>query len=215
MTLHLLRLKIRKIKVMNKEPISVILQRIMFNPLSYIHPQRIPHLLNVVEPSSKEVSAVNELLLHSLNLEYDDLNIKLSSLVQKLIRQWNALPQVAYLIGCHLLRKELAWNGASLKLPDWARHFMLIDIPSHDITGYSASKGREILCNNYIMNFGYSFLAYWAHELPKSIIQRMQILFPSIDDSLIFEIEDAEPLILLMALQYAKMYPNSVPSTSN
>lgn len=200
---------------MNKEPISFILQRIMFNPLSYIHPQRIPHLFSVVNFSSKEVSAVNELLLHSLNLEHDNLNIKLSSLAQKLIRQWNGLPQVAYLIGCHALKKELAWNGASLQLPSWARHFMLIDLPSYNLAEYSVNKGRDALCNNYIMNFGYSFLAYWARELPKPIVQRMQLLFPSIDDSLVLEKEDVEPLILILALQYAKMYPNSVPSASN
>lgn len=200
---------------MNKEPISVILQRILFNPLSYIHPQRIQHPLSVGDYSSKEVSAVNELLLHSLNLEYDDSNIKLSSLMQKIIRQWNQLPQVAYLIGCHALRKELTWNGAYLQLPCWVRRFMLIDIPNHNITANPIIKGRDALCNNYIMNLGYSFLVYWAHELPQSIFQRMQLLFPPMDDLVVFETKEIKPLILILALQYAKTYPNSVPSISN
>jgi len=186
---------------MRKLSLSDALQRVLFDPLSYLHPQRvrIPASLTV-RPAAR--AAANELLLHAYRLEVRCA--ALSPLARQWVRHWNHLPQAAYLIGCHALRAELAWGGASLSLPAWTHPFTTIDLP------VTQPAGQTVTGHDILLKTGYSQLLAWASKLPEPLAQRFPLLFPFDIDTVALQ-PAADPLILTLALQHAQRYPNIPP----
>lgn len=186
---------------MHKLSLNDALQRVLFDPLSYLHPQRaqIPASLTI-RPAAR--AAVNELLLHAYRLEVGCPT--LPPLARQWVRNWNHLPQAAYLIGCHALRAELAWGGKLLNLPAWAHPFTAIDLHVTPPTGQPVT-GHDIL-----LKTGYSRLLAWASTLPEPLTQRFPLLFPSCIDTVAVQ-PAADPFILTLAIQHAQRNPNIAP----
>lgn len=134
---------------MNRQPLPIIWQRIIFDPLSYIHPQRLqiaPEM--IVRPAAR--AAANELILAAWLLKNGEKECIQNSLTQLWLRQWRRLPQVAYLLGCHKLRADLARQGALLGLPDWAQAFwqcireqVYLSAIRRRITGFYLASGMH------------------------------------------------------------------------
>lgn len=187
---------------MNKQPFPVTLQRVLFDPLSYLHPQRVGFPANLTaQPAAR--AAANELLLAAFCLEVHHLN--LTPLAREWVRHWYRLPQTAYLIGCHALRAELAWEGGLLNLPIWASHFTSIALPT------DAVLGLQNINNSVLMKTGYAKLQAWGAQLPKPLAQRFPLLFPPHIDAAPPQ-PAADPLILTLALQHAQRNPNTPPT---
>lgn len=189
---------------MNKQSFPVTLQRVLFDPLSYLHPQRVRFPENLTAlPAAR--AAANELLLAAFRLEVHRLDLTL--LAREWVRHWYRLPQTAYLIGCHALRAELAWEGGLLKLPVWASHFTSIALP----TDAAPCLQNIDIDNNVLMKTGYARLQAWGARLPKPLAQRFPLLFPPHIDTAPPQ-PAADPLILTLALQHAQRNPNTLPT---
>lgn len=190
---------------MSKPILSDALQRVLFDPLSYLHPYRVQFPANLTATSAAR-AAVNELLLSVFRLEV--CHISLDPLARQWVRHWYHLPQAAYLIGCHALRAELAWGGGALNLPDWANNFTVIALPDAISIAQPAALGHDKL-----LTAGYARLQSWTSRLPKPLAQRLPLLFPPYIDSAAPQ-PAADPLILTLALQHAQRYPNIPPMFS-
>lgn len=187
---------------MNKQPFPVTLQRVLFDPLSYLHPQRVGFPANLTARPA-ERAAANELLLAAFRLEVYPFD--LTPLAREWVRHWYRLPQTAYLIGCHTLRAQLAWEGGLLNLPVWASHFTSITFPTN------VASGLQNIDNNLLMKTGYARLQAWSSQLPKPLAQRFTLMFPTHIDTAPLQ-PAADPLILTLALQHAQRNPNNPPT---
>lgn len=189
---------------MGKLSLTDALQRVLFDPLSYLHPQRVQVSANLTaSPAAR--AAVNELLLRAYRLDMRCTD--LSPLARQWVRHWGHLPHAAYLIGCHTLRAELAWGGESLNLPIWAHPFTAIALP------VTRPAGRPVTGHDKLLKTGYSQLQAWTSQLPEPLAQRFPLLFPADIDTVALQ-PAADPLILTLALQYAQRYPNIPPVPS-
>ncbi|TFZ48660.1 type III secretion apparatus protein OrgA/MxiK [Serratia proteamaculans] len=191
---------------MSRHSLSCSLQRVLFDPLLYLHPQRV-QIPEDLASCSAERAAVNELLLGAFRLEAG--HIDLSPLARQWVRHWHRLPQVAYLIGCHSLRAELAWKGGLLNLPSWAITFTAIDLPTKVSLNQSANI-QSVPGHEALMATGYARLRLWRSQLPEPLRQRFPLLFAPYVDSAAPQ-PAADSLILTLALQHAEKYPNSPP----
>ncbi|OXJ21506.1 invasion protein OrgA [Burkholderia sp. HI2714] len=186
-------------------PCSPALLRVLFDPLSYLHPRRLSLPVSLTgQPAAR--AAANELLLAAYQLRNDCTDAELDALARQLLRYWRRLPQAAYLIGCYARRSELAWRGAMLSLPQWARVFITIDLPT------DAATKQQPLCHNELLRIGYAQLRCWRKRLPVPLAQRFPLLFPPHVDAAPTE-PDADPMILTLALQYAQRHPHTPPTT--
>ncbi|EAV0498515.1 TPA: oxygen-regulated invasion protein OrgA [Salmonella enterica subsp. enterica serovar Typhimurium] len=195
---------IRRNRQMNRQPLPIIWQRIIFDPLSYIHPQRLqiaPEM--IVRPAAR--AAANELILAAWRLKNGEKECIQNSLTLLWLRQWRRLPQVAYLLGCHKLRADLARQGALLGLPDWAQAFLAMH------QGTSLSVCNKAPNHRFLLSVGYAQLNALNEFLPESLAQRFPLLFPPFIEEALKQ-DAVEMSILLLALQYAQKYPNTVPA---
>ncbi|EPE0972890.1 oxygen-regulated invasion protein OrgA [Salmonella bongori] len=194
----------RRNRRMNRQSLSIIWQKVIFDPLSYIHPQRLQIASEmIVRPAAR--AAANELILAALQLKIEEKENIQNSLTQLWLRQWHRLPQIAYLLGCHKLRADLARQGALLKLPDWAQAFLAMH------QGTSLSVCDKAPNHRFLLSVGYGQLNALNKCLPESLAQRFPLLFPPFIEEAAKQ-DAVEMSILLLALQYAQKYPNSVPA---
>lgn len=187
---------------MNTARLSMRLQRIRFDPLSYLHPQRVQIPARLINTPTAR-TAVNDILLRSYALDWQPF--QLDALAKQWIHHWYRLPHVAYLIGCHSLRADLAWKGNSCKLPHWANNFMRLTLPTE------ISTGHKVIGDTELLTAGYTRLHPWVTRLPQPLAQRFPLQFPAAIEMAINDTApqaEADPLILTLALQYAERYPN-------
>lgn len=140
---------IRRNRQMNRQPLPIIWQRIIFDPLSYIHPQRLqiaPEM--IVRPAAR--AAANELILAAWRLKNGEKECIQNSLTQLWLRQWRRLPQVAYLLGCHKLRADLARQEPCLACRIGRKHFwqcireqVYLSAIRRRITGFYLASGMH------------------------------------------------------------------------
>ncbi|HCZ4708595.1 TPA: oxygen-regulated invasion protein OrgA [Salmonella enterica subsp. enterica serovar Saintpaul str. CFSAN004144] len=187
---------------------STLLHQVVFDPLSYIHPQRtgiVPAL--ITRPAER--AAVNELLIRVGQLDThigESHHLLQDPVVQHLLRQWDLLVQTAFLLGCRARRGELAWQGKLLRLPEWARLFLQINLPVTAPFGIPKSVHGGLLCT------GYSLLLGSFSHFPRFLTQRVSLLFPpQAESAQLFS--PVDPLMLLLALQHAQRYPDKLFSS--
>lgn len=191
---------------MAKSSRSPALLRVLFDPLSYLHPRRLS-LPPALTESAAARAAANELLLGAYRLDSDCVDLELDALARQWLRHWQRLPQVAYLIGCHSLRAGLAWRGGLLTLPEWAHTFSAIALPT------DAAPPQPIPGHDALLRAGYARLQAWRERLPLPLAQRLPLLFPSHVDT-VEPAPGADPLILTLALQHAQRHPHTPPADS-
>ncbi|MGL5758798.1 type III secretion apparatus protein OrgA/MxiK [Plesiomonas sp.] len=181
------------------------LQRVLFDPLSYLHPARINLATRLLQPASARAAA-NELVLAIYQLDTNDMPT-ISNRQQRLwLNHWWRLPQTAYLLGCHSQKEQLARQGGWLQLPTWARHFAAINIPS------ALDHPSNARCTQLtLLHAGYSQLLAWSETLPYALAQRLPLLFTPELDRLSPLPARADPLLLTLALQHAQRNPQPLP----
>ncbi|WP_157644846.1 type III secretion apparatus protein OrgA/MxiK [Burkholderia ubonensis] len=190
---------------MDKLSCSPGLRRVLFDPLSYLHPRRLSLPVSFTgQPAAR--AAANELLLAAYQLRNDCTDAELDAMARQLLRHWMRLPQAAYLIGCHARRSQLAWRGAMLSLPQWARAFATIDLPT------DAASKQQPPCHDELLRAGYARLRCWRERLPLPLAQRFPLLFSPHVDAAPTE-PGADPTILTLALQYAQRHPHTPLAT--
>lgn len=177
------------------------LDRILFGPLSWIHPERV----RIPDQFNRGLcrSVINQVLLDALNISTQYDHRISNGLTRLFIDNWFILPKVAFLMSCQRYRACLAYGGKLEMLSAMARQFAQLELietsrcPSDispDVQWLRAQAINELLC--------------FSQDLPDAIRQRIPLLFPG-GGAISLERQinpTADVLLLRLAIQHAKRY---------
>jgi type III secretion system OrgA/MxiK family protein len=184
-------------------------QTVMFDPLAYIHPERLRMPAGFDAPAQR--STINRLLLDRYRLEAPPVGQQTHA-EKFLLKHWLDLPQIILLLGCQRLRLALTRRGASLRLPASVQAFMTLPLLSPLPLPQAANPDRAD-----ILRQGMQQLRISLGQLPAALAQRLPLLFapafdrvPERESDAAEDLEACDPahaLTLTMAVQHVKRYP--------
>ncbi|HDL6964380.1 TPA: type III secretion apparatus protein OrgA/MxiK [Yersinia enterocolitica] len=184
---------------------SESLNKILYDPFSYLHSQRLK-LNNHLILTAICRSAVNDLIFDVYHLTSPD--VKINTQLKFWLRYWDYLPQIVYLVGCHVNREKLMWRGRILSIPEWARDYLKMAQP---YTSELISSTLEKPTNSVILKAGYSGLIEYIEELPIPLKQRFPLLFPDWIDNVDSQFT-INPFILRIISQYVEKNKPIMPA---
>lgn len=186
---------------MDSQPFSILLNRVLFDPLAYLHPERIKIASEFISTATAR-SMANELIIaiFQLNVTLHELD----NITCQWVKHWFRFPQVAYLIGCQTLRADLAWQAGLFRLPAWAHVFTRMNFQT------PVSSARQPVDHQKIIQTGYSRLLSKITHLPEPLIPRFALLFhPCVDQAVPLPV--VAPELFNLAVQYAQTNPHQPP----
>lgn len=178
------------------------LNKILYDPLSYLHPERLKLNHGLISTPLCR-SFVNEIIFDVFNLSDNALTI--DSQVKFWVHNWYDLPQIVYLIGCHVSRGELMWRGRILFIPAWARNYLKMT-PSYIPEPLSSTLKEFTHCS--IIKAGYAGLTNYIDSLPPSLKQRFPLSFPDCVDNISSQFT-VDTFTLRIISQYVKKNQSS------
>jgi len=173
------------------------LLRVMYAPLDYIHPAYFAKPERSLTASEQQ--AINHTLIRRYHLNTSlDFSVR-SNDIARLISEWRAIPQVAWLLGCKLARGSLAMDGHLASLPPYARQFVDLPVicPALPLHGPISQSAIEM--------HGARYLFQWQAQLPESLAQRLPLLFAP-DNSVPCKDLVLNRSLLTFAFDYAKNF---------
>lgn len=190
-------------------------QSVIYNPLGYIHPQRLSLQAGFEAPAQR--AAINAMLLRRYRLEATPIASEQAAAAGLLLKHWFRLPQIALLLGCQRLRLSLARRGALLRLPLWAQSFAglpLLPQTGPDLAPDAVHASHDD--HGVLLRHGMQQLGIALGPLPAALAQRMPLMFAPAFDATAAPVCTAEEtrtpahsLTLTMAIQHVKRYPAS------
>lgn len=171
-------------------------QRILYDPVSWIHPHRFPAIENL--SSVRCQSVLNDILLEGFKLSTDCVDLN-NSRERYIISHWALLPGAALMAACHRHRAKLARSGLIAKLDKVTQQFALSCLTE------SESQGHERLTAQELVRLACQEAMAFSCSLSVSIRERVPLLFsssPTISHSAVYSENDE--LLLRMAIQHAK-----------
>jgi type III secretion system OrgA/MxiK family protein len=200
-------------------------QTVMFDPLAYIHPERLQLPTGFASPAQR--AALNRLLLAHFGLDaaqsatqaaaHED--VQETAAEKLLLKHWFHLPQIVFLLGCQRLRLALSRRGAMLQLPAAAQAFMTLPLlPPMQYTPTADIPGRAMLMRQGLRQL---LLGLGLDAFPAGLARRLPLLFAPPIDAVAepeYKMEEAagtaggtrdpaHALTLTMAIQHVKRYP--------
>lgn len=206
------------------DEMSRCMASIMYDPLSYIHPQRmcLPKLFD----TPRQRGVINDILMHQLGLPARLESVS-SILERQLVLNWTQLPYISTLIGAQLLKADLGWEGNLLHLSSSVQFFMSRRL---DVAKPHSRYSEEVLED--VQKIGLQHLLLWQLEASETLKKRMALLFPpnldicfakqysltlpptEFDFPLLTvsvrECRKVDLFLILQAIQYAKNYSDNV-----
>ncbi|MEB0140402.1 MULTISPECIES: type III secretion apparatus protein OrgA/MxiK [unclassified Undibacterium] len=180
--------------------VSSRLRTVIYNPLSYIHTQRL--MLPAQLQKSAQLALINRILIDHYQLSCVTPDVKPGSLDQLLLNNWSELPYAAYLLACHQQRNSLARAGRLLRLPAWARSFALLPLSERL---FPAENNDVRSCEHaFLMQAGLQSLALLCEPASIALQQRIPLLFASSPIAPAITATRAHFSLLLIALQHVK-----------
>ncbi|WP_339058235.1 type III secretion apparatus protein OrgA/MxiK [Candidatus Regiella endosymbiont of Tuberolachnus salignus] len=179
------------------------LDRILFDPVSYIHPARfkLPSLLR----GEKSRSLLNDMLINQYHLSTEQPLIV--GFTQQLIARWHYLPQISFLIACQRHRAILSRQGVLQRFPAWIQQFAKLNL----VAALPCQINQHV---NFIQLLadGAREMGLWHDQLPRSLRQRILLLFPPDIDSMVQKGKsiDSNALLITLAMQHVKKYPHAL-----
>ncbi|WP_210643622.1 secretion system protein [Pseudomonas sp. Tri1] len=179
------------------------LQRILAEPLGYLHPQRL------VIPAGFEGEAarslLNRIVLEGLALQGPWPSTPLTGVAKQWVRHWCRLPYIASLLGAYRLMPDLARGAALRCLPVSVRRF----------AGYSlgARSGPPIECSPVAMEqveaAGLNALWSWHGQVPPMLLERLALQFsePVVRLHRQWPLLKPDPTLFFLAVQHARFHP--------
>ncbi|MFH5255802.1 hypothetical protein ACGTRS_31670 [Burkholderia semiarida] len=181
--------------------------RILLDPLAYIHPARLT--LPGGMGGAEQRSVLNALIIDAYRLPID-LKAQLSHAERDLIDAWSILPDVCALIGAQLLKAELAWGGAQMSLPHRIRRFASFPVRQPMISSGAHQRRLRESGLPYVQAVGLEHLLAWQKDAAPALRARVKLPFaPEIDAFAPALQPDAPGDVFLVhqAIQYAKNHP--------
>ncbi len=180
------------------------LDTVLFNPLSWMHPQRLP--LKTGFDGIRQRSIINDMIIEAHGWSTQRPVLPETGLAPHFISQWHFLPQVALLIACQRHRAALTRQGRFMSLPAWVRSFAQLEIVDSAAPLPAAVRIPETL-----LAWGKNELVAGGRQLPAVIRQRISLLFSSDmdrDGNAGFH-PSPSPLLIKFAFQHAKRNPDT------
>lgn len=178
-------------------PLFLQVQHILFNPLGYMHPERLRIPAGLTQ-TDRTRQVVNGLILKSLALDSEPGELSVDTL--SFIKCWNDYEKIAWVIGCCISAQRLTWQGKIICAPNVARHYFSVD-GQPDIEPGCAPE----VCEEDVIRLGYTRLYPLAAALPFSFRQRFPLLFaPSVSDAETVTSVPVSASLLNMAVNYVK-----------
>jgi type III secretion system OrgA/MxiK family protein len=183
------------------------LQTVMFDPLSYIHPERfaLPARLD----AARQHAIINRMLLDHYRLSSCVPRAAPGSLDHLLAQHWELLPQLAYLLACQRFRVALLRGGRLLKVPAWARSFAILPLQRPD----DADAAADTLGSTALLEHGLVELLSRCRHAAPALQQRIPLLFPSFGKTTALPPPCATTQggnsLLILALQHVKSFSGS------
>lgn len=180
------------------------LQRILAEPLSYLHPQRLS--LPSQFDGAEARSLLDRMLLEGLDLQGPWPATPLSAMGNLWIGHWRELPYIARLIGAYCLMPDLAQGAALLRLPLSLRRFAGYRLGTR--RGASIEGSSDPL--EQVEAAGLNALWSWREQVPPMLLERLILQFsePVVGLSRQWPITEPDPALFFLAVQHARRYPN-------
>ncbi|KVO87660.1 hypothetical protein WL21_04560 [Burkholderia ubonensis] len=187
-----------------------LLDRILFDPMSYIHPARLRQDDGMCTIGARSV--LNDMIIDAYRLPVD-IALQLSRAERLLVAIWPMLPAVGALVGAQLLKSELAWGGAQLALPGWLRRFASMPIRRPPVSDDAGGRFVRAFGMPFVQAVGVAQLTAWQEAASPALRARIALPFPPEVDAPLPEWEAvpggaADVLLIHQAIQYAKNHPD-------
>ncbi|WP_237884957.1 secretion system protein [Pseudomonas sp. PGPR40] len=180
------------------------LQRILAEPLSYLHPQRLPVPAGFDGPEARNL--INRILVEGLALQGPWPSMPLTAVANRWVRHWAQLPYIAALMGAHRLLPNLARGAALQRLP----------LPLRRFAGCSLGdrSGLSIQCSPVSMEqveaAGLNALWSWYEQVPPMLLERLTLQF---SESVVrlhrqWPVTEPDTALFFLAVQHARLHPN-------
>ncbi|WP_030127895.1 secretion system protein [Pseudomonas sp. QTF5] len=180
------------------------LRQIFYEPLDYVHPQRLRIPEGFDGPDARD--ALNRILLEGFG-EHRSLPVTpLTPIADLWVRQWRQLPYVACLMGAWRLSAQLARGAAWQQLPMSLRRFASCrpgpraDVPLELST--APTQQVEVA--------GFNSLSGLSEHLPPLLLQRLSLQFTPEVVGLHkqWPVAEPDPALFFLAAQHARYHPN-------
>ena len=192
---------------------STLLQTVMFDPLSYIHP--VHFMLPTAFDNATQHAIINRMLIDHYQLSSELPVIAAGSRDHVFLKHWSQLPRLAYLLACQRFRVALSRGGKLLGLPHWARSFAMLPLP------LSQDKPMPVgvLNSTTLLEYGLADLLSHCRGLDPTLRQRLPLLFPFIVKTTATMLPAPLPILaptaktesgdilFTLALQHVKKFP--------
>lgn len=180
------------------------LQRILAQPLDYVHPQRLQ--LPPEFAGSEARCALNRLLVEGLGQPQLLPATPQTAVAQAWIRQWQQLPYIAALMGAWRLFPYLS-RGAALQA---------LSLPVRRFAGCRPGRrpplpvGLSSSPMQQVEVAGLNALCSWSDVISPSLLARLPLQFSAEVVELHKQWPEAEPdqTLFFLAVQHARLYPN-------
>lgn len=178
------------------------LMRVLFDPLSYIHPSRLDAGQIPSDPGIR--SAVNDVLLARYGLT-DSLMVLPGGKdpAALLVERWRCLPHAIFLLGCHAAFDSLPYGGILGRLPEFARRFAQqpARMPRPALPPRAVSEEQ-------LWQLGVRQLQPFCQRLPPALLARLKLMVPVAAEPYFHSdrrtgIVCRDTVLLTMALQHA------------
>ncbi|EFL92005.1 oxygen-regulated invasion protein [Candidatus Regiella insecticola LSR1] len=114
------------------------------------------------------------------------------------------MPQISFLIACQRHRAILSRQGVLQRFPAWIQQFAKLNL----VAALPCQINQHV---NFIQLLadGAREMGLWHDQLPRSLRQRIPLLFPPDIDSMVQKGKsiDSNALLITLAMQHVKKYP--------
>ncbi|AJY09263.1 hypothetical protein K6W16_19995 [Burkholderia dolosa] len=182
-------------------------ERILFDPVSYIHPGRVT--LPDWASFTGMRAALNDMIIDAYGLSVGWRAMP-SSAERCLIDTWPRLIDVCELIGAQLLKAELTWAGRQMTLPRRIRTFVAA---SGGTPARSDGTHRRALRTSgmaTVQAAGIDHVMAWQQASAPALRERVALMFAPETDRLTSGAPSsgsADIFLIHRAIQYAKNHP--------
>jgi len=178
-------------------------QRIISDPVSWIHPSRtgLPDLCCEGIPRG----IINKNLVRQFSLDEDNSLITEGSIAQAVIDNWYLLREAAWNMACQRYRAWILHDESQGFLTPKVRSFMMLNIIPAEL------YGREKVDEIKMWQLAYAELLPLHSLLPEAVIKRLRLLFPAGIREVSTENKSGfDSVFFFMAIQHAKKFTVSL-----
>jgi type III secretion system OrgA/MxiK family protein len=180
------------------------LQAILAEPVSYLHPQRLPVPAGFDGP--EVTNLLNRILLEGLELQGPWPLLPLTAVATQWVRHWRRLPYIARLMGAYRLMPDLARGAALRCLPLHVRRFAGL----RQGTRSGLPIERSPVGVEQVEAAGLNALWSWHEQIPPLLLQRLVLQFsePVVRLHKQWPVTEPDTALFFLAVQHARLYPN-------